>query len=457
MSFCFTAFGKRLLSLVAILGMVACGGGSESPPETITNSDIASTTITDGNSQVAMVGTELPRPLVAVLLNGAGQAIAGKGVSFVVTAGNGAVFAGFAVSDASGVVRERWTLGTKAGGQTVEIRAVDAKGVARTYASFVATATAAAPKTITVVGGDGQTGIQNQPLATPVRIGLSDQYSNPVPGARITFTANDGGAATPTFAVTDSQGQAETTWSLGNPLGQQTLVAAISSLAPATATAFANSNAPRVQKISGDFQSIAQYSFTNQPMSVKVTFPDGSPCVGCAVAFSRTAIDGIHSTVITADDTGMATLPPGYSMGNPIAPTLVGLNFGTLGQETVTVTAAGFGTTSFSVNVVQNPQIYDGLFSCKASNNSEFSLISASGNIVLASPTTGSLDPGTLNAADGSVAGTAFVFTRNTPFGINLIGRITFDSTQQALASGTYSIDPAFGVPPGTWACTRQK
>lgn len=450
------SIGNRLLSLVVMFALVACGGGSEGPAGTPTSGDIASASIADGNFQVATVATDLPRPLIAVLLDGAGQVVAGKGVSFVVTVGSGTVFAGFAVSDAKGVVRERWTLGTKSGTQKLELRAVDATGAARTYATFEATATAATPKAITLISGDGQNGVQLQQLTAPIEVRVTDEYLNPVSGTRISFNSNDGGTAAPASVTTNAQGLAQTMWSLGAPIGLQTLIASTPGLTPATFTAISSSSEPRVKKVSGDSQTVAQYSFTSQPISVMVTLPDGRPCNGCEVLFSKTASNGVRMPSVFSNEAGIATLPPGYA-GSPFSePNVSGLYFGLLGQQTVTATVLDLGSVTFNVNVVQNPRFYDGLFTCITTGYG-FNMIVSGENIVTLGGYIGSTSSAILNEVDGSLAGAAMVFTPNTPFGINIIGRITIDADQQGLASGTYTIDAAFGLPPGVWSCNRQK
>ena len=450
-----TSIDKLFIFASAIVGVVACGGGSGNEPGQPANNEIASISIAGGNLQTATVATELPNPLLAVLLNSAGQPVTGKSVSFVATSGSGSVFAGFAVSDVGGVVRERWTLGTKVGVQRVEVRGVDASGLARTYASFDANATAGPPKSIASLSGSSQTGAQLSQLPAPLRVRVTDEYLNPVPGLLISFVASDGGNTTPANATTDSRGEAETNWTLGNRIGQQSMVASALSTVTTSFSANATSSAPRVEKIAGDFQSVNQYSFTSQPMSVRVTLPNGSLCVSCDITFAKAATAGARTPVVPTASNGIATLPAGYSRSNFSEANVVGLYFPTRGQEQITVTASGLGSASFTVNVGQNPRIYDGLYICNAPAYG-FNMIVAGSSITTIGGYTGSTGTGSLNESDGSLTGFAFTFTPNTPFGINLVGRITVGADQKALGSGTYSIDAIFGQPPGTWSCPRQ-
>lgn len=76
-----------------------------------------------GDSIVAPVATAVS--IVVRVTDSAGSVIPRQLVNFVVTKGGGSLFAGSAITSDSGTVREVWTLGTIAGNQMVEARAVD--------------------------------------------------------------------------------------------------------------------------------------------------------------------------------------------------------------------------------------------------------------------------------------------------------------------------------------------
>ena len=97
---------KKLSILFALLSIVFCltacggggGGGSDTrgggSPTVGEDRVLASVAISGGNSQTAMVGTELSEPLVAQLHNQAGSPIAGLVVNFRVVTGGGAFLQG---------------------------------------------------------------------------------------------------------------------------------------------------------------------------------------------------------------------------------------------------------------------------------------------------------------------------------------------------------------------------
>src|SRR6188508_974476 len=117
------------------LSLLGCGGGGDSSGDSVPA--LATAQVVSGNNQTGVVAAELGSPLVARLLDGAGKPLVGYAVNFRVASGDGTLFAGTATSDGSGLVRERWTLGTDASArQSVEIRAVDVNGSAVVHATF---------------------------------------------------------------------------------------------------------------------------------------------------------------------------------------------------------------------------------------------------------------------------------------------------------------------------------
>ncbi|HKP75190.1 MAG TPA: Ig-like domain-containing protein, partial [Longimicrobiaceae bacterium] len=151
-----------LLAGAAALALSACDsptGSSEPVPARL---DIVS-----GDLQTQTVGKELAQPLVVKVLDSKGKAVEDQIINFRVTAGNGSVFAGSALTDGNGEARERWTLGTVAGDtQRVEARAVDpSTGAALVFATFRAVGTADVPTSIAAAGASAFTGLPLLPLA----------------------------------------------------------------------------------------------------------------------------------------------------------------------------------------------------------------------------------------------------------------------------------------------------
>src|SRR3954471_15301193 len=126
----------RTLTALVVAFALACTDGTapSGPPVAIE--------ILSGDTATAVVGTRLPAPIVARLIDADGNAVAGQIVTFHVTAGGGSVFSGSALSTSAGIVQEQWTLGTSsAAAQTVEVRTVNGEsGSAVLLGTFHATA-----------------------------------------------------------------------------------------------------------------------------------------------------------------------------------------------------------------------------------------------------------------------------------------------------------------------------
>lgn len=128
-------------SAALVCSLAACAGPTDlnqvTPP--------LSMSVVSGNGQQGPPGAELPDPLVVRVEDARGRPVSGQIVNFRVVSGGGSVFAGAAISNKSGLVQERWTLGF-GGLQRVEARAIDpATGAPLTFAVFAATLTDSIP------------------------------------------------------------------------------------------------------------------------------------------------------------------------------------------------------------------------------------------------------------------------------------------------------------------------
>ena len=130
---------RRSLKLSMLAAVAVLASCSKDGPTAIPDAGPVLLNIVSGNAQVGNPGTELPAPLVVVATDAKGKPIKGQLVNFRVTAGNGSLFAGSAITDVKGQAQDYWTLGP-AGPQTVEVRAVDpTSGEKYTFATFNAT------------------------------------------------------------------------------------------------------------------------------------------------------------------------------------------------------------------------------------------------------------------------------------------------------------------------------
>src|SRR5262249_46048296 len=83
------------------------------------------------------------------------------------------------------------------------------------------------PAAINVVRGDRQNGTVGQPLPDSPVVRITDRFDNPVAGAEVTWTADNGGSVDPAASTTDADGRAATTRTLGTQPGTFTTQAAV--------------------------------------------------------------------------------------------------------------------------------------------------------------------------------------------------------------------------------------
>ena len=233
---------SALLALSFVLA--ACGGSSPSgdagspgtPGTPGTSTGPAAVQVISGDAQTGVVGTELAAGLVVRVVDAAGAPVSGQVVNFVVLEGGGSIFAGTAVTNTAGQAQERWTLGTAAGAQRLEARAVDGTTGARiVFATFEANALPGTPTQLSVVSGSGQAATKGSLLPVQLVTKVSDGHGNGVQGVAVSFAVTGGsGTVVPPSGTTDSSGQASAAWALGPEAGQQQVEARSAGLPPAT-------------------------------------------------------------------------------------------------------------------------------------------------------------------------------------------------------------------------------
>src|SRR5688572_30259484 len=112
------ANSARLALAAGALGVLAFHGCTD---EMVTDRglqpSVASLEIVSGQGQSAQAGTELPNPLVVRVVGSNGLPMPNQIVNFQVVAGGGRVVAGAALTNASRIAQERWTLGSTVGSE----------------------------------------------------------------------------------------------------------------------------------------------------------------------------------------------------------------------------------------------------------------------------------------------------------------------------------------------------
>ena len=79
------------------------------------------------------------------------------------------------------------------------------------------------PFSIEKVSGDNQIGDLGTKLTNPIKVLIKDEAGNPFAGAKVNFTANNGGSVSQAQATTGADGTASVFWTLGSNEATQTL------------------------------------------------------------------------------------------------------------------------------------------------------------------------------------------------------------------------------------------
>ena len=163
-----------------------------------------------GTGQSAVVGSQLSSPFVATVEDMYSNPISGASVEFVVTGGGGTPSITSTITDTLGEAQTVLTLGATPGANTVEARV---PGIPP--AEFIATGLVGQPAQVIVTSGNNQNGAAGSTLV-PFVVTVEDAEQNPIPGVTVAWAVTTGdGRVSPTSAVTDAQGEAQTTVMLG--------------------------------------------------------------------------------------------------------------------------------------------------------------------------------------------------------------------------------------------------
>jgi hypothetical protein len=449
---------RYLIAAGAALLVASCGGGeggSSPPPAPSPPAAISAVQIVSGNNQTAPGGADVPSPLVGRVVDVSGNPLAGRTLNFIVKTGGGAMFVGSSTSDTSGQISDRWTLGSVAGAQSVEVRGSDGATGGTVYATFNATALAGPPSKVSGVTGDGQAQMQAQVLPVPLTITVTDAHGNISSGTTVNFVPCAAcGSANPASAVTNGAGVASTTWTLGVPVGAQQLFARVSGNTLYTFSAASQQAPPgapaSVLAYLGNGQTVSQHAQNAQPFVVVVYDALGNVVPGAEVDFAPA---------------------PGSDFFTPVTATTLfngGASFSTYfhsaGPQQVSASVPGVATAAiFDVTVTANTWERDGYYDCTITRGRAF-YMTVTHDVVAAQEYK---DPGhglygiTPNplTADGHFSGT---FRVSLDYRRAIEGTVVVNPDDTASASGT-SIEyfstnpPAPGTPPdATWNCVRQ-
>ncbi|HEX6367742.1 MAG TPA: Ig-like domain-containing protein [Longimicrobium sp.] len=285
----------------------------------------AAATIAPVQAQAAgKPGIALADPVAAVVHDAYGNPVPGTTVTWTVTSGGGSASPATSVSDALGVARTGWVLGSN----LAAAHTLQASVGGSLTTSFTATAALGTGATVATLSGSGQTGPVNfempQPLVAEVR-----QNGVPVQGVPVQWTATSGtlselaGGA----ALTDAQGRTSVRWTPTSQFvrGVHTATAQVQGVGTATFTGTVTAGPPtgiRTLGIAGPLPTRGQQyigrRFPGQTFPQRFLVQNAyGPAEGVTVRFTS-SLGSVEPATATTDSAGIAgtawTFPHGLNV-----------------------------------------------------------------------------------------------------------------------------------------------
>lgn len=261
--------------------------------------------------------------LAVQVLDNLNHAVAGHSVVFSIQTGNGTLNDGSVqktiLTDREGVSRAAWRFGPGSGSeQRVAVTALAANQIPLDGAPviFKSLVLPAADTTLTLLAGNGQTGVPGVSLADSIVVQASDHFGNPHAGMAIVFSIASGGGivnnSSRVVIYTNGQGRAAASWTLGPALGADSQSLAVQTFSgqpnPLLVTAGTIFGYPDVAKsmVQVSAPAIADGK-TKVTVTVTIVDNQGNPVVG-EQATIQSSLEGVIITqpVQRTDGTGMA-------------------------------------------------------------------------------------------------------------------------------------------------------
>jgi hypothetical protein len=314
---------------VTVTAVPQVAGQGPPPPAQITipikytgpGSQAASVRITPASQSVAMGGSFA---FSAQALDASGNPVADAPIVFSIA--NGAIAS---INSANGSGKANNVRGsTTITAQTLTGQSASASLTVTPVASGLA-----------VVSGGGQSGTVGQSLAAPVVVRVTAGDGLPMAGAAVSFSAGNGGTASPSSVTTDGSGFASASWKLGPTAGSHSLTASAGGAGSVQFTATAKPADP------------VRLEF--------VTPPPGTVKAGDAFGASVRAVDA--NGVVTPEFTGSISIAAGGGVGGIVGTTSAtavagvasfsGLRITVAGSYTINAAGGGLTGTSSSMTV----------------------------------------------------------------------------------------------------------
>ena len=306
-------------------------------------------TVISGDGQSGTVGTLLPQPLVVLVQDSTGAPVAGTDVVWDFPEG-----ATQGITDAAGRASLAFTLFPAAGPQLVGAR-VPSAGDPSVIVLFHFAASPGPAAQIEAASGGFQTATVGTGLPEPVSVRVRDAYGNVRSGATVEWLTTDGSTTVPS-SVTDSDGLAETGWTVGTVAGtrNQVITARLAGVPGAevslVATALPGPPA-NMTLVSGDGQSAVIGTPLPAALVVSVSDVYGNPISGLNVLWGP-GIGGGWTTYysVGTNTSGVSSVRRTLGAGVGTQTTIASITGTTPLSVTFTATGSSF-TSQYNIDV----------------------------------------------------------------------------------------------------------
>ncbi len=288
-------------------------------------------TVTAGNNQNAGESTTLPVALT-VLASNSGTPVQGATVTFSDGGAGGSFGTPTGVTGSNGTVSTTYTLPG-----TPETVTITATSTGYTSATFTETATQVVTA-ITLVSGGKQAGTVGAALPLPIVMKAKNSSGKAVSGAAIAFTdGGSGGTFTPNPAITNSSGEASTTYTLSTVAKIVTVTGSNGSVSDKTNEQGLAGPPSKLTILSGNNQTALPDKPLAKKLAVLLTDQYGNDISGVTVTFTDNGAGGTFSTTSPVTGTnGQAST--GYTTGSKAGAVTISASTSTLGPVDFTET-----------------------------------------------------------------------------------------------------------------------
>ena len=286
-----------------------------------------------GNNQSGIVGTTLPTAL-SVLATNNGNPVSGLSVTFSDGGAGGTFGTPVATTGSNGIASSTYTLPS-----TAKTITITASSTGYTSAIFTETATSSAVTTLVMSSGGKQTGTVGTTLPNPIIVTAKNALGNGVPGASVSFSDGGlGGTFSPNPAITGSNGQASTSYTLPTAAKTTITVTATSGSVNVTTQERSVAGAPaNFAIVSGNKQSGNPNTLLPKKLVVSLTDQYKNPIANATVTFTDNGAGGkFNTTTPLTNSAGQAMVT--YTTGSTAGTVTITATTGTLAPVNFTET-----------------------------------------------------------------------------------------------------------------------